>query len=78
MCLVMTAVLGAMFVGWEAWMGAERAMLPLHILRHRDVAGAGVVAVFTWSTFMIAVYYLSEGFQAVYQYVLKLLIADLL
>lgn len=65
-CLVMSVVLPVIFFAWEKYMG-ENAMLPLYMLKIRSVAGGAAVAVFTWAPFMFCVYYLSEGYQAVYQ-----------
>lgn len=65
-CLVMSVVLAVLFFAWEWYMG-EKAMLPLYMLKNHTVAGGAIVAVFTWSTFMFVVYYLSEGYQAVYK-----------
>lgn len=65
-CLVMIPVIAAIFVAWELYMG-KKAMLPMYMLKNRDVAGAAVLSIFTWCTFMLCVYYLSEGYQAVYR-----------
>lgn len=64
----MVLVLAIVFVAWELYMG-PKAMLPMFMLKRRTVVGGAIVAVFTWSTFMTCVYYLAEGYQAVYQYV---------
>ncbi|KAF8308091.1 MFS general substrate transporter [Clavulina sp. PMI_390] len=62
-CLVMIPVLAVVFFAWEAYMG-KKAMLPLFMLRHRDVAGAAILCIFMWAVFMLCVYYLSEGASA--------------
>lgn len=61
----MILVLAGVFVAWELYLG-KRAMLPMYMLKNRTVWGAALVAVFTWSTFMTCVYYLAEGYQAVF------------
>ena len=65
-CCVMSLVLGVMFVAWEAYLG-DKAMLPLKLFKYPTLRGASIVSLFGWGTFMLAVYYLSVGFQAVYQ-----------
>ncbi|KAF8316148.1 MFS general substrate transporter [Clavulina sp. PMI_390] len=64
-CLVMSGVLPIVFIAWEHFIGAK-AMLPLHMLKDRDVAGAAILSVFCWGVYMLCLYYLSEGYQAVY------------
>ncbi|KAF8304794.1 MFS general substrate transporter [Clavulina sp. PMI_390] len=64
-CLVMIPVLGGLFSVWEGYMG-KKAMLPLYMLRHRDVTGAAFLNIFMWAVFMLCLYYLSEGYQAIY------------
>ncbi|KAF8304792.1 MFS general substrate transporter [Clavulina sp. PMI_390] len=64
-CLVMIPVLGGIFFAWEAYMG-KNAMLPLHMLNDRDVTGAAFLNIFMWAVYVVAIYYLSEAYQAIY------------
>ncbi|KAF8304793.1 MFS general substrate transporter [Clavulina sp. PMI_390] len=64
-CLVMIPVLGGLFFAWESYLG-KKGMLPLHVLRDRDVAGAAFLNIFMWTVYMLSIYYLSEGYQAIY------------
>ncbi|KAF8329701.1 major facilitator superfamily domain-containing protein [Cantharellus anzutake] len=64
-CFVMSVVLVVVFVAWEAYM-ADHAMLPLKLFKYPTLRGASLVSFFEWGAFMIAVYYLSVGFQAAY------------
>ena len=65
-CLVMSVVLAVLFLSWEAFMG-ENAMLPLNLFKSKTLRGAAIVSVFGWASFIISVYYLSVGLQAVYK-----------
>ena len=67
-CFVMTLVLPVLFIAWEAYLG-DKAMLPLDLFRYPTLRGSSIVAVCGWAAFVIGVYYLSVGFQAVYKYV---------
>lgn len=70
-CFLMSDALAVIFVAWEAFMG-NNAMLPLKLFQSRTVRGAGILSMFGWASFIIAVYYFSLGFQAVYKWVLFL------
>src|SRR5260221_246713 len=67
-CFLMSDALAVIFVAWEAFMG-NNAMLPLKLFQSRTVRGAGILSMFGWASFIIAVYYFSLGFQAVYKWV---------
>lgn len=66
--LVLTGVLPFVFLGWEWWLGPERQMLKLHLLRHRTILGAGICLSWLFAVFMLVVYYMSLNLQAVYHF----------
>ncbi|ORY27750.1 major facilitator superfamily domain-containing protein [Naematelia encephala] len=65
-CLVMMAVLPGVFLLWEWWLGPERQMFKLFLFKKRSIVGTCITASCLFWVFMIEVYYLSEGYQAVY------------
>ncbi|KLT44397.1 MFS general substrate transporter [Cutaneotrichosporon oleaginosum] len=67
-CLVLAAVLVPIFLGYEAWLGPQRQMLRLDLLRRRNIAGATVVVFFLFFVFMIDVYYLSLALQTQWRF----------
>lgn len=58
-------VLFGLFVAWEAYMG-ERAMLPAVMFKRRLISAAAIIAIFQQGFFTFLVYYLSDGYQALY------------
>ena len=64
-CIVLTPILIAVFIGWEYWMG-EHAMFKLPLLRRRNIFASAGVLFNLFAVFMLEVYFLSIGFQAVY------------
>jgi hypothetical protein len=51
--LVLVPVLGALLVGWSMWLGPQRAMLPVSLLKRRSIVGAAFAATFGWAAFMV-------------------------
>lgn len=63
--LVMIPVLAVVFVAWEIYLG-DKAMLPMKLFKRRTVTLAVIIAIFTQGPFVFLVYYLAEGYQALY------------
>lgn len=56
----------AVFLAWERYIGPDRAMLKLALFENRTVVGACLITAFGFAAMMCLIYYLSEGFQALY------------
>ncbi|OCF76843.1 aflatoxin efflux pump AFLT [Kwoniella mangroviensis CBS 8886] len=65
-CIVLSAVLVPVFVLYEWFIGTDRQMFKLRLLKRRNVIGASIVCFCVFGVFMILVYYLSITYQAVY------------
>ncbi|WWD00487.1 hypothetical protein V866_007402 [Kwoniella sp. B9012] len=65
-CMVLSAVLVPVFVLYEWFIGTDRQMFKLRLLKRRNVIGASIVCFCVFGVFMILVYYLSITYQAVY------------
>lgn len=57
----------AVFFAWERYIGPDRAMLKLFLFKNRTVVGASLITAFGFAAMMVLIYYISEGFQALYQ-----------
>jgi len=64
-CLVVAGVLVIIFVGWEHYIGPEKAMLPLHLATNRTVWGSSLSAFFLSMAMLSGLYYLPLWYQAV-------------
>lgn len=51
-CLVLSVVLIPIFFLYEIWIGPERQMFKLHLIRRRNIAGASIVMFFLFAVFM--------------------------
>lgn len=65
-CLVFTGVLIPVFLLWEWWIGSDRAMFSLAIVKRRTIIGASGVLCFLFASMMFSIVYISFALQAVY------------